>query len=253
MSNRLPSTRTAQTPSPIEAKIETFHGRLEAHPVHPTRYCVRSDRAVTTAERQALSDVAERLEADLAPWGDRRQVDAVVSRVLLGFELGRGRGDEADEVLIAEYIEALKGLPLRAVQAAAARFRSGDTLLTWNRDFRPSPAKFAAETREGMVAHRTKLLHVRRVLDAEIIHVPTAEEQAKVAEATEAYLKRIPLTDGPGQHRAETPREIQAAREAQLRGQVERLRETGHGPDISRLTEHLNARRAGPQGGSAQT
>ncbi len=115
----------AQTPSPIEAKIETFHGRLERHPVHPTRYCVRSDRAVTTTERRALSDVAERLEADLVPWTDRRQVDAIVSRILLGFEQGRGRGDEADEVLIAEYIDGLKGLPLRAIQAAARAFSVG--------------------------------------------------------------------------------------------------------------------------------
>ena len=61
MSNRLPSTRTIRPPNPIEAKIEALHGRLEAHPVHPTRYCVRSDRAATTIERQALSDVAETL------------------------------------------------------------------------------------------------------------------------------------------------------------------------------------------------
>ncbi len=252
MSNRLPSTRTIRPPNPIEAKIEALHGRLEAHPAHPTRYCVRSDRAATTVERQALSDVAERLEADLAPWTDRRQVDAVVSRMLLGFKQGRDNDDEADGELVAEFIDGVKGLPLLAIVAAAQRFRSGLTLLPRNRRFRPSPGEFAAETREGMVAHRTKLLHVRRVLDAEILHVSTPEEQAKVAEAQEAYLKRIPLTDGPGQHRRETPQEIQAARETQIRNEVDRLRAAGHGPDISRLTDHLNARRAGPQSGSAQ-
>ena len=252
MSNRLPSTRTTRPPNPIEAKIGALHGRLEAHPVHPTRYCVRSDRAATTIERQALSDVAERLEADLAPWTDSRQVDAVVSRMLLGFKQGRDADDEADGELVAEFIDAVKGLPLLAIVAAAQRFRSSMTLVPRNRRFRPSPGEFAAETREGMVAHRTKLLHVRRVLDAEIIHVPTEAERAKVDEATKAYLKRVPTTDEPGQHRRETPAEVQAAREAQIRSDVDRLRAAGNGPDISRLTDHLNARRAGPLGGSVQ-
>ncbi len=78
-----------------------------------------------------------------------------------------------------------------------------------------------------MVAHRTKLLHVRRVLDAEIIHVPTEAERAKVDEATKAYLQRVPATDGPGQHRRESPAEVQAAREAQIRSDVDRLRAAG--------------------------
>ena len=49
-----------------------------------------------------------------------------------------------------------------------------------------------------------------------------------------------------------SPQEIQAARDAQIRADVDRLCAAGHGPDISRLTDHLNARRAGPPGGSAQ-
>lgn len=252
MSNRLPSTRTDRTPSLTGERIEALHGRLERHPVHPTRYCVRSDRAATTAERQAISAAVERLEAELAPWSNPKHVDAIVSRIFLGFEKGRGQDDDDQTITVAEYIEAMRGLPLAAIHAAADRFRNGQTRLPWNKGFRPTPAQFAAEAREGTIQVRTRLLHARRVLDAEIIHVPTEAEQAKVAEAAAAYLKRIPLSDGPGQHRPESPREIQAAREAQIRSEIDHLRAAGHGPDISRLTDHLNARRAGPQGGGAQ-
>ena len=166
MSNRLPSTRTIPTPAQVEARISALHGRLEAHPVLPTRYSVRRDRAATTAERRVLSDVAERLNAELSAASNPAHVDVVVTRVLLGFEQGRGRGDDENEVLIAEYVSALKDLPLAAIHAAAERFRSGDTLLPWSKRFRPSPAEFAAETRGGLIPLRTRLLHIRRVLEA---------------------------------------------------------------------------------------
>ena len=94
MSNRLPSTRTTPTPAQVEERISALHGRLEAHPVLPTRCCVRRDRAATTAERRVLSDVAERLRAELTAASNPRHVDTVVTRVLLGFEQGRGRGDD---------------------------------------------------------------------------------------------------------------------------------------------------------------
>lgn len=245
MSNRLPSTRTTQALSLPEARIEALHGALEAHPAHPTRFCVRSDRAVTTAERRALCAVSERLEAELAPCPNPVHIDTVVTRVLLGFEQGRGRGDDENEVLIAEYVSALKALPLAAIHAAAERFRSATTLLAWNRRFRPSPAEFAAETREGMVPLRTRLLHVRRVLDAEIYAVPSEAQRDEVARAAEAHLQQMRQAQSGGPRR-ETPAEIAEAHEAKLRADLARLRQAGRGPEIGRLIARLEARRAQP-------
>ncbi len=136
MSNRLPSTQTTQLPSLPAERIEALHGRLEAHPVHPTRFCVRSDRAATTAERQAICAVVERLEAELAPWSNPKHVDAVVSRIFIGFDKGRGQDDDDQSVTVAVYVQAMKGMPLAAIVAAADRFRSGTTRLPWNRRFR---------------------------------------------------------------------------------------------------------------------
>lgn len=245
MSNRLPSTRTTQALSLPEARIEALHGALEAHPAHPTRYCVRSDRAVTTAERRALCAVSERLEAELAPCANLDHIDTVVTRVLLGFEQGRGRGDEENDALIGEYLAALKALPLAAIHAAAERFRSGLTLLPWNRRFRPSPAEFAAEAREGMVPVRTRLLHVRRVLDAEVYEVPSAAQRDEVARVAEAHLQRMREAKPTGP-RFETPADIAKAREAKLNADLARLRQAGRGPEIGRLIAHLDARRAQP-------
>jgi hypothetical protein len=247
MSNRLPSTRTTQTPAQAEARISALHGALETHPVLPTRYCVRRDRAVSTSERQQLSAVAERLSAQLAAASNPAHVDTVVTRVLLGFEQGRGRGDDENEVLIAEYVSALKDLPLAAIHAAAERFRSGDTLLPWSKRFRPSPAEFAAETRGGLIPLRTRLLHIRRVLEAEVYDVPTDAQREEVAKAAEAHLQRMRQAE-PQRHRPETPAEIAQAQRAKLNEDLARLRATGHGPDIGRLIARMDARRGAPGG-----
>ncbi|WP_391925320.1 hypothetical protein [Streptomyces massasporeus] len=198
--------------------------------------------------------------AELAPWReeargreaispDRVAVDAIVTRVLLGFEQGRGRDDEENDKLIAEYISAVKGLPLAAIHTAAERFRSGDTRLPWSKRFRPSPAEFAAEAREGLIPLRTQLLHIRRVLDAEIYDVPTAEQRAEVAKAAEAHLQRMRQADS-NRHRAETPAEIARAQRAKLDEDIARLRATGHGPDIGRLMARLDQRQ-GQTGGAS--
>lgn len=198
--------------------------------------------------------------AELAPWReeargreqispDRVAVDAIVTRVLLGFEQGRGRDDEENDKLIAEYISAVKGLPLAAIHAAAERFRSGETLLPWSKRFRPSPAEFAAEVREGLIPLRTRLLHIRRVLEAEVYDVPTPEQRAEVAKAAEAHLQRMRQTDS-NRHRAETPAEIARAQRAKLDEDLARLRATGHGPDIGRLIAHYD-RRHGLTGGAS--
>lgn len=248
MSNRLPSTRTTQTPAHVEARISELHGRLEAHPVLPTRYCVRRDRAVSISERQQLSAVAERLDAELKASSNPAHVDTVVTRVLLGFEQGRGRGDDENEVLIAEYVSALKALPLAAIHAAAERFRSGEALLPWVKRWRPSPAEFAAEVREGLIPFRMRLLQIRRVLEAEVYDVPTEAQREEVARVAEAHLQRLRQADSD-RRRIETPAEIAAAREARLREQLARLREAGRGPDIARLTARLDSRR-GQVGGT---
>lgn len=250
MSNRLPSTRTSPVPSlievaAVEARIEALHGRLDPHPVHPTRYCVPSERAATTAERRALSVVAERLEADLATWQSREQVDTEVSRILLGFEQGRGRGEVEDEILVGEYVAALKGLPLAAIAAAAQRFRCGETRLPWNRRWRPSPAEFAAEVREGLIPDRLKLIHVRRILDAEVLKPRNAAEQAKVEEAAAAWLKEQARRDEPAAPEISAA-EAEAAREASLREMGAAAARALDSHTAERLMGRLDARRGVP-------
>lgn len=246
MSNRLPSTRTTQALSPAEvsraeARIEVFHGRLAAHPAHPTRYCVPREKAVTTAERQALSAVGERLVAELQPWSNRGHVDAIVTRLLIGFEQGRARGEDEDEVLVGEYIAALKGLPLAAIVAAAERVRSGETLIRRNSRFRPQPPEFADEVREGLVEVRTKLVHIRRILDAEVYDPPTAEQRKAVKAAAAAYLEGRGFPDEE-RRPIPMPGEIAAARDASLREQGAAMVRACDSEAMARLNARLTAR-----------
>ncbi|XYD08834.1 hypothetical protein R1A27_28500 [Methylobacterium sp. NMS12] len=210
---------------------------------------MRRDRAVSTTERQQLCALAERLRAEMTAASNPRHVDTVVTRVLLGFEQGRGRGDDENDWLVAEYVSALKSLPLAAIHAAAERFRSGETLRPWSKRWRPSSAEFADEAREGLIPLRTQLLRIRRVLEAEIYDVPTAEQRAELAKAAEAHLQRM-RQEAPARQRAETPAEIAWAQRAKLDEDLARLRATGHGPDIGRLIAHIDQRQ-GLTGGAS--
>lgn len=254
MSNRLPSTRTIPALSLPEAKISALHGKLEEVPGRPNSFCVRQDRAATTAERRALSAVAERLEAELQGWRadlprDRGAVDAIVSRVLLGFEQGRGRSEAEDEVLVGEYLSALKGLPLAAIHAAAERFRSGETLKPWVKRFRPSPAEFATEARAGLVPTRALLVHVRRILTAEVYPIPSEADQAEVKAISAAYLEGRNFRE-ERERAAPSPREVAAAREASLLDMGAAAVRACDPATMARLNRRIDARRGIPGGGA---
>lgn len=198
--------------------------------------------AATTAERRALSAVAERVKVELQPCRDRRSVDALVTRILIGFEQGRGRGDDEDEVLVAEYIAALKDLPLAGIHAAAERFRTGLTLLPWVRRWRPSPAEFAAEVRQGLIPLRAKLVHIRQILEAEVYVPPTEADREKVQAAAAAWLNRGGETE-PGRPRP-TPEAVAAAREDVLHEQGAKFREVAAGGSLAQLAARLEAKAA---------
>lgn len=164
----------------------------------------------------------------------------MVSRVLLGFEQARGRGQAEDEVLVAEYIAALKDLPLAGVHAAAERFRTGLTLLPWVRRWRPSPAEFAAEVREGLIPLRAKLVHIRQILEAEVYVPPTEADREKVQAAAAAWLNREGETE-PGRPRP-SPEAVAAAREEALHEQGAKFREVAAGGSLAQLAARLEAK-----------
>lgn len=167
-------------------------------------------------------------------------IDATVSRVLLGFEQGRGRAAEEDEILIGEYIAALKDLPLAGIHAAAERFRTGLTLLAWTRRWRPSPAEFAAEVRQGLIPLRAKLVHIRQILEAEVYDPPTDEDREKVQAAAAAWLNRGGETE-PSRPRP-SPEAVAAAREDALHEMGARFRETAAGGHLAQLAARLDAK-----------
>jgi hypothetical protein len=198
---------TTSSPSTIsrreaEEKIEAFHGSLAPVEGHPTKFCVPRAAAPSTRELQLFSVVQSRLERELEPCTNRTHVEAVINRLLLGFDIGNGPSDENAVTLNGEFVEACTkaGLPLVAIVEAADRFRSATTILPRpNHRFRPMPPEFVAEAREGMVPVRTKLLRVRRILAAEVYDPPSPEQKAEVEKARQAaaeYLtRRMPQAD----------------------------------------------------------
>ena len=168
--------------------------------------------------------------------------------MLKGFELGQGMSEMDRRVVNGEYIDAVRKLPLWAIKAAAERFRDRQNLLPWNPAFRPSTAQFADEAREGMIPHRTKLLHANRVLNATVEDPPSEAQRERVAELAKSF--RAQSMKGADNRPVPTEAEIDRAREAARREQVEALRRTGANGGISSLMDRLNAKRGGqaPQG-----
>ena len=164
----------------------------------------------------------------------------MVSRVLLGFEQGRGRGADEEEVLVSEYIAALKDLPLAGIHGAAERFRDGTTLLPWVRRWRPSPAEFAAEAREGLIPKRALLVQIRRILEAEVYDPPTDEDRAKVQAAAAAWLNRGGDAE-PGRPRP-SPEALAAAREDALHEMGALFRETAAGGHLAQLAARIKSK-----------
>lgn len=242
MSNRLPSMRTLPALSQVEERISELRGGLVPVDGQPNRFCVPPGKAVTTAERQALCAVAERLELERAARPDRKAVDLTVSRVLLGFEIGRGREDVRNEILVNEYIKALEKLPLFAIHGAGERFRSGETLIEWNRAFRPSPAQFAEEARRGQFLHNLKLVQVRQILDAEVIEPRTPESEAKVAEAAASWRDMRATADAERERARPAPEEVVQAREQHLHELGARVRESADPATMGRLMGRLDAK-----------
>ncbi len=194
----------------------------------PAAACGGTGRA-TTAERRVLSDVAARLNAELTAPSDPRHVDTVVTRVLLGFEQGRGRGDDENEVLIAEYVSALKALPLAAIHAAAERFRSGETLRPMVEALAALPGRVRRRGARGpnpppdaAAAHpaRARRRDLRRGRRRS-----SARRSRRRPRRTCSACRQAE----PARHRAETPAEIARAQRAKLDEDLARLRATATG------------------------
>lgn len=226
----------------LEATIAACRTRLEAHPTHPTRFCVSASAAPTIAERTALSYAVARLEAQLEPCDDRVAIEVLVSEFLIGFELGNGQSELNTEALNLRFVKGLAGLPLGAIKAAIDRYDAGKPLIRegWRAAFRPTPAQLAEETRAGMVPLRAKLLHARQVLEAEVYEPATPEQKAELAKAAEAYrLQLMPTSDPVQRGPQHLPEELF---EARLREDLAALKSVGRDPAIGRLMANLDGR-----------
>lgn len=120
----------------------------------------------------------------LRPSERKTLVEAIISKLLFGFDKGRGPSAEQSARLNAEFMEGLRVNdtrpeayhPLWAIKAAADRYRKAQTITKWDPEFRPNPGQFAQEVRAGMLPHRTMVSHADRILSATVLrptpHLP---------------------------------------------------------------------------------
>ena len=165
-----------------------------------------------------------------------------VARILLGFEQGRGRGEVENALLVNEYVEALEGLPLAVIHAAADRFRNRTTLLRWDPAWRPSPAQFADEARQGLIPLRAQLVHIRQILAAEVVEPPSETDRAKVAAIAANWRDTRAATDAEREQARPAPEEVAQAREAHLHHLGAQLRDAADGATLGRLMGRLEAK-----------
>ena len=151
------------------------------------------------ARRAFAAPVRERAEALLEPCHDKLLIEAVISQFLIPYDTARESDEVSTEARNERFVKAVMGQPLGAIRAAVERFDSASTILSASPSFRPKPAEFAAEVKAGLTGLRKKLVHVRRILAAEVYDPPTAEQLAEVEKARKAaaeYLtRRMPQAD----------------------------------------------------------
>lgn len=192
-----PTTAVATiSPAQLEEKITELHGRLAEVDGQPNRYCVPRALAPTTVERRQLSAASARLEALLEPCHDMLVIEAVLAQFLIPYDTARESDSVSTEARNERFVKAVLGQPLGAIQAAVDRFDSASTILPANPSFRPKPGEFAAEVKAGLTGLRTKLVHARRILAAEVYDPPTPEQLAEVQRVAKDYLdSRKPPAD----------------------------------------------------------
>lgn len=172
-------------------------GYLETEESHPLHYCVSARMAATEVEKAQISDARERMVIHLEPTDRATLIEAVIGKLLFGFDKGRGPSAEQASRLNQEFMEGIRinrergevpsYHPLWAVKAAADRYRSKTTLTPWDAEFRPNPGQFAAEVRAGMLPHRTMVMRADRILAARVYEpaprLPEASRPDVIAEA----------------------------------------------------------------------
>jgi hypothetical protein len=98
----------------------------------------------------------------LAP-ADPRDVAKVVGRLFLSFP-SQASSVEVQKAKIASYVEDLSGLPLWALEAAAAKWRRGEA--TGNATFAPSVAELRRQADAQTLQHRATIAKLKRILTA---------------------------------------------------------------------------------------
>lgn len=151
-------------------------GNLVTDESHPLRYCVSASVAPTEREKALICDARNRMVEHLRPSDRKTLVEALIAKLLLGFDKGRGPSPEQAARLNGEFMEAVQlndrqppiYHPLWAIKAAATRYRKAQTITKWDPEFRPNPGQFAAEVRAGMLPHRTMISQADRILSATV-------------------------------------------------------------------------------------
>ena len=82
-------------------------------------------RALTTPEREAISNRMHQLAGPLAPAADGK-IKAAINQMFLGLG-GSATGDDMEAAaMLAQYVATMRGLPLFAIKQACGRFARGE-------------------------------------------------------------------------------------------------------------------------------
>lgn len=159
-------------------QIETHPGAGEAIP----------DTALPTpSERQSLQDRKRSLEAMMAP-GNRVEIGLTISELLSTFPSVRHDAEAAAQ-MVAAYTAHAEKFPLWAVREACAEIVARGS--TWP----PSAGEIIAAAQGRLTPYRREVLSIDRVLKAQVFHVETESEKARVSEGFDKLREDLALHD----------------------------------------------------------
>jgi hypothetical protein len=169
------------------------------------RNLIAKERAPTVAEREHLARRRRTLSAALAR-SDDTALSQLIARHLVSYR-GYGNDAAAAAMMLADYVEALRDLPMWAIEMALSNIKRGRVQVIKPLAGRqPTPDVIAAEARgarpivrgeDGAMLARMSVLDIEaelsrliRVLDATVYGQDTTPAERQIALARWAEIKR---------------------------------------------------------------
>lgn len=169
----------------VSHKLDWFLNKIENHPGGVL--AIPDTHAPTQAELDKFNETRNRLNASLKQ-GDRKQIALRISEMFSAWPSARYDA-ESFRQMTAAYVAQVETYPLWIVDAAAK------AMVARGGSFPPSAGDLAGECERQAMPIKRDIGRLDKVLGAQVFHVETESEKARVSEGFDKLREDLALHD----------------------------------------------------------